>query len=60
MAEATTWVFMVHPDDVNLADVKAKAAECGATIIGNRFVQRGTVLRTTQAVIDLADKWGSK
>lgn len=53
----TTWVLMVHPDDVNLADTKALAAKYGATVVGNRFVERGQITRTTQAVLDLADYW---
>lgn len=33
--------LLVHPDDVNLADVKALAAEHGVSAEGNRFVPHG-------------------
>lgn len=36
-------VVVVHPEDVNLADAKAKAADLGATIVGNPYVPRGQV-----------------
>lgn len=36
-----TKVVVVHPDDVNLADAKALAAEHGATVVGNPYVPRG-------------------
>lgn len=53
----TNFVVLVHPDDMNLADAKAEAARYNATIEGNRFVKRGTILVTTQAVLDFANRW---
>ena len=34
-------VLLVHPDDVNVADVKALAAQHGVTAEGSPFVPRG-------------------
>ena len=34
-------VVMVHPDDVNLADAKAMAAQYDATVVGNPYCPRG-------------------
>ena len=34
-------VVICHPDDVNLADVKALAAKYDTSVIGNRYVPRG-------------------
>ena len=36
-------VALVHPDDVNLADAKAAAAQHNASIVGSPFVPRGRV-----------------
>lgn len=44
MSTEPTKVVIVHPDDVNLADTKALAAQHGATIIGNRYCPRGSML----------------
>lgn len=37
-------LVMVHPEDMNLADAKAMAAEHGATIVANRFIPRGMAI----------------
>lgn len=34
-------VVVCHPDDVNLADVKALAAQHDASVIANRYTPRG-------------------
>lgn len=34
-------VMIVHPEDVNLADLKARAAEHDATVVANPYVPRG-------------------
>ena len=36
-----TKILLIHPDDVNLADTKARAAENDATAIGSQYVPRG-------------------
>jgi hypothetical protein len=36
--------LIVHPDDLNLADVKAKAAELGITAVGDKYVPRGQMI----------------
>lgn len=36
--------LIVHPDDLNLADVKTKAAELGITAIGDKYVPRGKMV----------------
>lgn len=52
-----TWVLMVNPEDVDLAEMKAKAAALGATVVANRFVPRGQAFRTRQSVLDFAKRW---
>ena len=39
-------VVLVHPDDVNVADAKALAAQHGATVEGNRYIPRGQMFLT--------------
>jgi hypothetical protein len=34
-------VVMVHPDDINLADVKALAARYDASVVGDHYCPRG-------------------
>lgn len=34
-------VLFVHPDDVPLPEIKARAAELGANVVGSRYVPRG-------------------
>lgn len=34
-------VVMVHPEDVNLADAKALAAQHDASVVGNPYCPRG-------------------
>jgi hypothetical protein len=36
--------LIVHPDDLNLADVKAKAAELGITAVGDKYIPRGQMV----------------
>ncbi|MBA2952130.1 hypothetical protein GON03_19125 [Nocardioides sp. MAH-18] len=43
-------VVLVHPDDVNLADAKALAAQHDTTVVGNRFVPRGQLLLVNPAL----------
>lgn len=40
-------VVMVHPDDVNLADVKAVAAQYDAHVVGNPHCPRGKTFLLT-------------
>lgn len=39
-------VVLVHPDDVNVADAKALAAQHGATVESSRHVPRGQMFLT--------------
>ena len=36
-------VILVHPDDINLADAKALAAEHDTTVVGSPYVRRGQI-----------------
>ena len=36
--------LIVHPDDLNLADVKAKAAELGITVVADKYIPRGQMV----------------
>lgn len=38
------WVIFVHPDDMNVADAKAVAAEEGSEVISSPYVPRGQFL----------------
>lgn len=40
-AETAARVVIVHPDDVNLADVKALAAQYDTNVVGNPYCPRG-------------------
>lgn len=51
----TTKVILVHPDDVNLADVKAAAARFDSTVVGSRFVPRGRMYVGDGSVLDWQD-----
>lgn len=46
-----TRIVIVHPADVHLADVKARAAEHGATVVANRYVPRGQMFVLDPAVL---------
>lgn len=46
-----TRIAMVHPADVNVADLKARAAEYGATVITNRYVPRGQMFLLDPSVL---------
>lgn len=46
MPDAAATVVLVHPDDVNLADAKALAAQHDATMEGSRYVPRGQMFLT--------------
>lgn len=50
MTEPTKLV-MVHPEDVNLADAKALAAEHGATVVGNPYCPRGRMFLIDPAAL---------
>lgn len=46
-------IVMVHPNDVNLADAKAAAAEHNATVVGNPYCPRGKMLIIDPAALKL-------
>lgn len=48
-----TTIVVCHPDDVNLADVKAEAAKYDATVIGNPYVPRGKLYVIDPAALEL-------
>jgi hypothetical protein len=48
-------IVLVHPDDVNLADAKALAAQHDATVVGSRYVPRGQMLLADSAAPEWQD-----
>jgi hypothetical protein len=50
------WIVLVHPEDVNIADAKARAADYDATIEPNRFVRRGECILTRRSVLKIAER----
>lgn len=52
MPEQTEPVVLVHPDDVNVADAKARAAELGATVVGNKWMPRGCMFVVAAGTLD--------
>lgn len=53
MTTEPTLVVLVHPDDVNLADTKALAAQHGATVIGNPYCPRGKMFLLDPRALEL-------
>lgn len=45
---------VVHPDDVNLADAKALAAEYDASVVASPYVPRGRMYLVDRAALGLA------
>ena len=48
-----TALVLVHPDDMNLADAKALAAEHNATVVGCAWIPRGQVVLTEDEIVRL-------
>lgn len=44
---------LVHPESVNLADVKARAAELGATVVASVYVPLGAMFVVAPGALDL-------
>lgn len=46
-------IVVVHPDDINLADAKAMAADYDTTVVGNPFCPRGKAFLIDPKCLDL-------